>query len=60
MVSPPVNDVGIRRVPRGQACFKHLLRRIVVWDADQQREIVLLTNHFDFGAATLAKIYKDR
>jgi hypothetical protein len=40
--------------------FKHLLRRIVVWDADQQREIVLLTNHFDFGATTLAKIYKDR
>lgn len=40
--------------------FKHLLRRITVWDADQQREIVLLTNHFDFGATTLAKIDKDR
>jgi len=40
--------------------FKHRLRRVVVWDADQQREIVLLTNHFDFGATTLAKIYKDR
>ena len=40
--------------------FKHLLRRIAVWDADQEREIVLLTNHFDFGATTIAKIYKDR
>ncbi len=40
--------------------FKHLLRRIAVWDADQEREIVLLTNHFDFAATTLAQIYKDR
>ena len=40
--------------------FKHLLRRIVVWDAAQEREIVLLTNHFDFGATTIANIYKDR
>jgi hypothetical protein len=40
--------------------FKHRLRRIVVWDAAQEREIVLLTNHFDFGATTLANIYKDR
>ena len=40
--------------------FQHRLRRIVVWDAAQEREIVLLTNHFDFGATTLANIYKDR
>jgi hypothetical protein len=40
--------------------FKHRLRRIVVWDAAQEREIVLLTNHFDFGATTIANIYKDR
>lgn len=38
----------------------HLLRRIVVWDAENEREIVLLTNHLDFGATTLAGIYKDR
>jgi hypothetical protein len=37
-----------------------LLRRIVVWDADNQREIVLLTNHLDFGPTTIADIYKDR
>jgi IS4 transposase len=38
----------------------HLLRRVVVWDADKSREIVLLTNHLDFGATTIANIYKDR
>ncbi len=38
----------------------HLLRRVVVWDADKSREIVLLTNHLEFGATTIANIYKDR
>jgi len=37
-----------------------VLRRVVVWDAKQQREIVLLTNHLEFGATTIAAIYKDR
>jgi hypothetical protein len=37
-----------------------LLRRVVVWDADNQREIVLLTNLLAFGATTLAAIYKER
>ena len=36
------------------------LRRIVVWDPEKDREIVLLTNHLDFGATTVAAIYKDR
>lgn len=36
------------------------LRRIVVWDAYNNREIVLLTNHLEFGATTIADIYKDR
>jgi hypothetical protein len=38
----------------------HLLRRIVVWDAQNEREIVLLTNHLEFAASTIAAIYKDR
>lgn len=38
----------------------HLLRHIVVWDRDNQREIVLLTNHLEFGSSTIAAIYKDR
>ena len=33
---------------------------MVVWDEAHQREIVLLTNHFGFGATTIANIYKDR
>lgn len=37
-----------------------LLRCVVVWDAEKGREIVLLTNHLDFGATTIAAIYKER
>jgi hypothetical protein len=36
------------------------LHRLVVWDADHERVTVLLTNLFDFGATTIAAIYKDR
>jgi len=38
----------------------HYLRRVVVWDDKNRREIVLLTNHTEFGATTIAAIYKDR
>jgi len=38
----------------------HRLRRIEVWDKDNDRTIVLLTNHMNFGATTVAAIYKDR
>jgi hypothetical protein len=38
----------------------HLLRRVVVWDPKKERKIVLLTNHLDFGARTISKIYKER
>jgi Domain of unknown function (DUF4372)/Transposase DDE domain len=37
-----------------------LLRRVVIWDAVNEREIVLLTNLIAFGATTIAAIYKDR
>jgi len=37
-----------------------LLRRVTVWDAENQRKIVLLSNHLEFGPTTLAAIYKDR
>lgn len=37
-----------------------VLRRVVVWDPVQQREIELLTNHLDFGATTIAAVYRDR
>lgn len=38
----------------------HPLRRVVVWDAVNEREIVLLTNLMHFGPTTIAAIYKDR
>ena len=38
----------------------HILRRIVVWDDQNDREIVLITNHLKFGATTISAIYKDR
>jgi len=38
----------------------HILRRVVAWDEKNQQEIVLLTNHCEFGATTISAIYKDR
>jgi hypothetical protein len=38
----------------------HVLRRVVVWDKEQNRQIVLLTNHLEFGTTTVSAIYKDR
>lgn len=46
--------------PLAEKKCSHLLRRVVVWDPDNDRQIVLLTNHLDFGASTIAAIYKDR
>ena len=36
------------------------LRRIIVWDAKNEKEIVLLTNHMNFAASTISSIYKER
>lgn len=38
----------------------HVLRRIEVYDPEQDRVIVLLTNHLKFAASTIARVYKDR
>ena len=40
--------------------YPALLRRVSVWDADNEREIVLLTNQLAFAATTIAAIYKER
>ncbi len=45
---------------KGRRLCPYLLRRVVVWDAENEREIELLTNHLEFGATTIAAIYKDR
>jgi hypothetical protein len=36
------------------------LRRVRYWDAENQRELVFLTNHLSLEATTVAKIYKER
>jgi hypothetical protein len=36
------------------------LRRITVWDEEQQREIVLLTNEWRLSAGTIARVYRFR
>lgn len=36
------------------------LRRIVVWDEKNSREIILLTNIHDFAPSTISTIYKER
>lgn len=36
------------------------LRCVTVWLEDKQEELVLLTNHFDLAASTIAAIYKER
>ena len=58
---PILADKIIRFTGQGaeEKC-SHLLRRIVVWDKINKREIVLLTNHLKFGSGTIAAIYKDR
>jgi len=40
--------------------YPGLLRRVVVWDEKNQRQIEFLTNHLSFGATTIARIYRDR
>jgi len=46
-----------RMAKAGKQCF---FRRIEVWDKDQQKALVFRTNHLEFGATTIAAIYKDR
>lgn len=46
--------------PKAQQDCPSEMRRIVVWDEKNQVEIVLLTNHLNFGPTTIAAIYKDR
>lgn len=43
----------------GKDC-PYLLRRIEVWDDENEKVIVLLTNHLTFGSTTMSAIYKDR
>jgi len=37
-----------------------LFRRVEIWDEDQQESMAFLTNQLEFGATTIAAIFKDR
>ena len=36
------------------------LRRIELWDEENEQVIVIVTNHLSFGSTTIASIYRDR
>jgi Domain of unknown function (DUF4372)/Transposase DDE domain len=44
----------------GQKACPFPLRRVEVWNPEQQETIVLVTNHLNFGASTIADIYRQR
>ena len=39
---------------------EYFFRRVEIFDAEQQRRLVFLSNHLQFGPTTLAAIYKER
>ena len=53
---------GVHREPVGPGRQEALVPSgdLPVADLEEGREIVLLTNHLDFGATTISAIYKDR
>lgn len=62
----PGGDSGVRLVEwirltgTAAAACPGLLRRITIWDEEQQREIILLTNERRLAAGTLARVYRFR
>ena len=54
------DEVILLTGPQAQKKCPCFLRRIVVWDPKNEREIVLISNHQVFGATTIADIYKER
>jgi len=58
---PILSDRIVRLTsPKAQRVCPYRLRRVVAWDEANEREIVLLTNHLEFGATTIAAIYRHR
>lgn len=56
-----LSDQDIRLVGNAaKDCEEMPLRRVVIWDAKNNCEIELLTNHMNFGSTTISSIYKDR
>ena len=47
-------------IPEGRTSDAYFFRLVEVWNPAKQEAIVFLTNHLEFGATTIAAIYKDR
>ena len=43
-----------------QPQYRQVLRVVTIWDEKKQEEMAFLTNHFQFGATTIARIYQER
>jgi len=37
-----------------------IMRVVTIWDETNKKEVSFLTNHLEFGATTISKIYRDR
>jgi len=57
--STVVSDREIRITPY-RLGFQLKLRLVTIRDEEHLRELTFLTNHLDFGATTIARIYKER
>lgn len=51
--------IGLTGIDAWEKC-PYPLRRVEVYSAEKGEVLVFLTNHFGFGATTIAAIYKDR
>ncbi len=43
-----------------QPKYRQVLRVVTIWDQEQQQELAFLTNQMEWGATTVARIYKER
>lgn len=46
--------------PKAQKHCPHIMRKVAVWDTENEQQIILLTNHLKFGGTTISAIHRDR
>lgn len=56
----PEDELVLLTGSKAQEKCPQVLRRVVVWDAEKEREVVLLTNILDMAASTISRLYKER
>src|SRR5580658_7328967 len=55
-----IGDHWIELESTQQQGKRQVLRVVTIWDEEKQEELAFLTNHFEFGPTTIARIYKER